>query len=88
MIIDRRAICSIQSSKGLERQGSLRLEAISPEMPWLIRNVLKLQKETTPCANLLTEAEIRRILFSKIGSFMEQDDSDDSSRELQETCPQ
>jgi hypothetical protein len=43
-------------------------------MPWLIPNVSKLQKETVPTANwkdlwtlgYLTEAEKRRILFSKM----------------------
>jgi len=56
------------------KEWSLRLETVSREMPWLIPSVLKLQKETVPTANwsdlwvlgYLTEAEERRILFTKM----------------------
>jgi len=75
------------------KEWSLRLETISRLMPWLIRSVIKLQKETVPTANWkdwwimgsLTEADIRRILFSQMPPLWNRTiQMMDASRELQD----
>jgi len=75
------------------KEWSLQLETVSREMPWLMTSALKLQKETVPTANwsdlwvlgYLTEAEQRRILFTKMHpSWHRTIQLTDTSRELQD----
>ena len=75
------------------KEWSLRLETVSGEMPWLMTSVAKLQKETVPTANwtdlwvlgYLTEAEKRRIMFTKMPpSWNRTIQLTDTSRELQD----
>jgi hypothetical protein len=75
------------------KEWSLRLETLSRMLPWLIPNVAKLQKETVATANwkdlwvlgYLSEAEKRRILFSKMPpSWHQTIQITDTSRELQD----
>jgi len=75
------------------KEWSLQLETVSRMMPWLMPSVTKLQKETVPTANwadlwvlgYLTEAEKRRILFTKMPpSWHRTIQLTDTSRELQD----
>jgi len=75
------------------KEWSLQLETVSREMPWLMPSVAKLQKETVSTANwadlwvlgYLTEAEKKRILFTKMPpSWHRTIQLTDTSRELQD----